>query len=338
MLADLKYALRLLLTSPGFTVIAILTLALGIGANSAIFSVVEGALLRPLPFPHSEQLVRIFEALDENGARSASLNLSDRTVSRLREFGREAFEDVGAGTGGVAVVGFNDASPAQTIPAARVTSNFFTVLGLPPVKGRNFNAGEGRDKAASVVIVSDDFWHQSMNGRTDVLGSTLVIDGTPHTVIGVMPRAFHHPYRASVWLPLVLDPDNVATINNHYLYGVGRLRPGVTALRAEEIMRRMFAAINRDDPNPANARAAYIPALRESFIMDLRPKILIIVGAAICAMLIAASNFAGLLLARVIDREGEFALRAAWVLVAYKSSGSSLLKRYCWLSQARRLG
>ena len=311
MVADLKYAVRVLLKAPGFTVIAILTLALGIGANSAIFSVVEGALLRPLPFPHSERLVRIFEALDENGTRSASLNLSDRTAFRLKEFGRDVFEDVGAGTGAAAVVGFNDASPAQTIPAASVTSNFFTVLGLPPAKGRNFSTDEGRDKAASVVIVSDDFWRQTMNGRADVLGSTLVVDGTPRTVIGVMPRAFRHPYRASIWLPLALDPDNAATINNRYLYGVGRLRPGMTAGRAEEMMRGIFAAINRDDPNPANARAAYIPPLRESFIMGLRPKIMIIVGAAICALLIAASNFAGLLLTRVIDREGEFALRAA---------------------------
>ncbi len=311
MIDDLKYALRMLLKAPGFTIIAVLTLTLGIGANSAIFSVVEGALLRPLPFPHSEQLVRIFEALDENGTRSASLNLSDRTAFRLKEFGRDVFEDVGAGTGGVAVVGFNDGSPAQTIPAARVTSNFFTVLGLPPVKGRNFNADEGRDKAASVVIISDDFFRETLNSRPDVLGSTIIIDGTSHTVIGVMPRAFRHPYRASIWLPLVLDPDNVATNNNHYLYGVGRLRSDVTAARAQETMKKVFAAINRDDPNPINARAAYIPPLRESFIMDLRPKILIIVGAAICALLIAASNFAGLLLTRVIDREGEFALRAA---------------------------
>src|SRR5690242_6468228 len=131
---DLNLALRQLRQSPAFTVIAVLTLALGIGANSAIFSVVEGALLRPLPFPHTEQLVRIFEALDENGTRSASLNLSDRTASHLREFGREVFQDVGAGTGGVAVIGFNDASPARTVPAARVTSNFFTVLGLSPAQ------------------------------------------------------------------------------------------------------------------------------------------------------------------------------------------------------------
>ena len=311
MFTDLKFAVRTLLGAPGFTIIAILTLALGIGANSAIFSVVEGALLRPLPFPHAEQLVRIFEALNENGTRAASLNLTDRTASHLQEFDREVFQDIGAGTGGVAVVGFNDASPAQTIPAARVTANFFTVLGLLPAQGRNFNASEGRANAEPVVIVSDDFWHQSMNSRADVLGSTIVLDGSPHTVIGVMPRAFRHPYRASVWLPLALDPDNVATINNHYLYGVGRLRPGVTIAQAQETTRRVFAAINRDDPNPINARAAYIAPLRESFIMDLRPKVMIIVGAAVCALLIAASNFAGLLLARVIDREGEFALRAA---------------------------
>src|SRR6516164_3993679 len=108
MTSDLKYALRRLMKAPGFTIIAILTLALGIGANSAIFSAVEGSLLRPLPFPNSERLVRIFEELDENGTRSASLNLTDRTVAHVREFGRDVFEDVGAGTGGVAVIGLND--------------------------------------------------------------------------------------------------------------------------------------------------------------------------------------------------------------------------------------
>ncbi|PYI71297.1 MAG: hypothetical protein DMF02_06740 [Verrucomicrobia bacterium] len=116
---DLKFALRQVRKSPGFTLVAVLTLALGIGANTAIFSVVEGALLRPLPFPHAERLVRIYEALDENGARSASLNLSDRTIARFREFGRDIFEDVAGGTGGTSVVSVNAGSPAQTVPAAR---------------------------------------------------------------------------------------------------------------------------------------------------------------------------------------------------------------------------
>jgi len=308
---DLKYAFRQLRNSPGFTLVAILTLALGIGANTAIFSVVEGVLLRPLPFPNAERLVRIYEALDENGARSASLNLSDRTVARFREFGREIFEDVAGGTGTAAVVGVNAGAPVQTVPAAQVTSNFFAVLGLHPAQGRNFTAEEGLNQNANVVIVSDDFWRSELNSRRDVLGSSIVVDGTPRTIIGVMPKAFRHPYRANLWLPLALQADNPATINNHYLYGVARLRPGVAAAKAEEAVKRICAAINRDDPNPANARSAYMPPLRESFVMDLRPKILVIVGAAMCALLIAAVNFAGLLLTRVIEREGEFALHAA---------------------------
>src|SRR5437762_12961876 len=143
MISDFQYALRTLAKSPGFTLVAILTLALGIGANTAIFSVVEGVLLRPLPFPHAERLVRIYEALDENGARSATLNLSDRTTSRLREFGRDIFEDVAGGTGGASVVSAKAGSPSQTVPAARVTYNFFDVLGLPPSQGRNFTTEEG---------------------------------------------------------------------------------------------------------------------------------------------------------------------------------------------------
>lgn len=311
MFSDLRFVFRMLAKTPAFTAVAVLTLALGIGANTAIFSVVEGTLLRPLPFPHAEQLVRIYEAQDENGARGASLNLSDWTLQHFREFGRDIFEDVAGGTGGTAVVGPDNGSSTQVVPAPQVTSNFFSVLGLSPALGRAFRPEEGRNGAPAVVIISDDFWRNTLGARQDVLGSSLVIDGMSRTIIGVMPRSFRHPYRASIWLPLVLDPDNPAMMNNHYLYGVGRLRGGIRPAQAEEAARRMFASINRADPNPVNARAAYLPPLRESFIMDLRPKLLVIVGAAACALLIAAANFAGLLLARVIEREGEFALRAA---------------------------
>src|SRR5947208_7278033 len=213
-MSDLKFALRQLRKSPGFTLVAVLTLALGIGANTAIFSVVEGALLRPLPFPNAERLVRIYEALDENGAGSTTLNLSDRTTARFREYGRHIVEDVAGGTGGASVVSARAGSPSQTVPAARVTYNFFDVLGLPPSQGRNFTTEEGIDKAANVAISSDDFWRSTLNSRRDVLGSTIVIDGTLRTIIGVMPKAFRHPDAGSLSLRLAREADNAETSNN----------------------------------------------------------------------------------------------------------------------------
>jgi putative ABC transport system permease protein len=311
MLNDLRYAVRLLIKSPGFSLIAIATLALGIGANTAIFSVVEGTLLRPLPFPNSDRLVRVYEAADDNGARGSSLNLSEQTVQQWRDHGREIFEGVAAATGINVTVGATSGNSARTVQAARISENFLSVLGLPPALGRNFTLEEDKPGGPRVTIISDAFWKQYLGGRADVLGTTLVLDGVPHTIIGVMPKTFRHPYRADLWLPLEMVVSAPGQASNHYLYGVARLRPHLTVVQASDAVRRMCVSINQVAPNPNNARAAYMPPLRESFVMDLRPKILVIVGAALCALLIAAANFAGLLLTRVIEHEGEFALRAA---------------------------
>ena len=305
---DLRYAVRLVLKSPGFSTVAILTLALGIGANTAIFSVVQGTLLRPLPFPNAQELVRLYEAEDEQGARGSTLNLSEQTLRQWQEHGGEIFQGLAAATGANVTIGSSTGEPAQHVPAARVSHNFFSVLGLPPLMGRNFTPEQDRQGGPAVAIVSHAFWEQHLGGRRDAVGTSLPIDGVPHEIIGVMPKAFRHPYRANVWVPLALPPNPSA---NHYLYGVARLRPGLNVAQAEAAVRRMCAGINQANPNPANARGVYMPPLRESFVMDLRPKILVIVGAALCALLIAAANFAGLLLARVIEREGEFALRSA---------------------------
>jgi len=311
MISDLKYASRLLIKSPAFSLIAVCTLALGIGANTAIFSVVEGTLLRPLPFPNADRLVRVYEASDENGVRGGSMNLSIQTVRQWGEHGGEIFEGLAAATGINVTVGAVGGNPARSVQAAQVTSNFFSVLGLPPVLGRNFAAEEDRPGGPAVVIISDDFWRQYLGKQSDVLGVTLTLDGIPHTIIGVMPKAFRHPYRADLWMPLAIAPPTPGQSLNHYLYGVARLRRGLTPGNASDAVRRMCAAINQVAPDPNNARSAYMPRLRESFVLDLRPKIMVIVVAALCALLIAAANFAGLVLTRVIEREGEFALRAA---------------------------
>jgi putative ABC transport system permease protein len=280
MLGDLKYALRLLLKSPAFTFIAVLTLGLGIGANTAIFSVVQATLLRPLPFPNAERLVRLYEAADDNGARGTTLNMSEQTVRQWREYGKDIFEGIAAATGANVTVRAVANEPARNVPAARITANFLSVLGLPPAMGRGFSEEEDRPGGAPVVIVSDDLWRQNLGGRPDVLGATLPIDGIPHTIVGVMPKTFRHPYRANVWLPLALPAASSGPAVNHYLYGVGRLRQGLTIPQADAAVRRMCAAINQAMPDPNNARAAYMPRLGESFVMDLRPKILVIVGAA----------------------------------------------------------
>lgn len=311
MLSDLKYALRVLAKSPAFSVVAIITLALGIGANSAIFSVVEGTLLRPLPFPQADRLVRLYEAADDNGARGSSLNLSEQTVRQWREHGDQIFDGIAAATGVNVTVGALAGNSARDIPAARVTANFFSVLRLSPMLGRNFTDEEGKPAGPPVVVISYDFWQQYLGQQSNPLGATISIDGLSHTIVGIMPKTFRHPYRADLWLPLPIASAPTGQPPTHYLYGVARLREGLTVAQASAAVRRMCAAINQANPDPNNARAAYMPSLRESFVMDLRPKILVIVGAAFCALLIAAANFAGLLLTRVIEREGEFAVRAA---------------------------
>src|SRR5437762_2942348 len=182
MFGDIKYGLRVLAKRPAFSIVAIVTLALGIGANTAIFSVVEGALLRPLPFRQADRLVRIFETRDENGIRAASMNLSDKTVQRWRELGHDIFEGIAAGAGGAFTIGLNDGSPGQTVPAARITANFFSIVGISPVQGRGFTLEEDRASGAAVVVISDDFWRNVLNARRNVLGQTIVIDGERHTI------------------------------------------------------------------------------------------------------------------------------------------------------------
>lgn len=307
---DLRHALRSLLKSPGFTGAAVLVLALGIGANTAIFSVVNAALLRPLPFPEADRLVRVHEAFDEPDTRANTLNLSELTLQQWREHAGEVFTDFGAATGASVTLGASGDRPARSFSAARITANFFPTLGVAPARGRNFSAAEDRPGGPRVALISHDLWQREFGGRADVLTVPVTIDNAPYSVVGVMPQNFRHPYRADVWLPLAAAFDPAAG-RGHYLYGAARLRPGLTLEQADAAMRRVAAAINAAAPDANNPRRAYIRPLREGFVADLKPKLLVIAAAALCTLLVAAANFAGLLLARSVAREGETAVRAA---------------------------
>jgi len=190
MIGDFKLALRVMMKSPVFSAIAVVTLALGIGANAAIFSVVENTLLRPLPFRQADRLVRLYESNDEVGARTDAVNLSPQAVRQWREYGRNIFEDVGAADGITVTVGGVGIEPPRNVQAAPITANFFSVLGVTPARGRAFTSDEDRENGPPVAIISDDFWRDQLGGRSDVIGSTLSLSGLPHTIVGVMPKAF----------------------------------------------------------------------------------------------------------------------------------------------------
>src|SRR5205085_12687998 len=167
---------------------------------------------------------------------------------------------------------------AQSFPAARISANFLTVLGLEPARGRNFTEAEDKPGGPRLVIVGHDFWQRNLGGREDVLGQTIQLDDAPYIIIGVMPKTFRHPYRAQFWLPLALN-FAANSQSNHYLYGVARLRPGVSFEQADAAGRRMCAAINQAAPDKNNALRAYLIPLRDSFVQNLRPKLLLIAGA-----------------------------------------------------------
>jgi putative ABC transport system permease protein len=310
MLTTLVHTLRQLTKSPGFTAACVLVIALGIGANTAIFSVVNATLLRPLPFPDPDRLVRVYEAFDEPDARANTLSLSEITVQQWREHGSEVFSDFAAATGASVTLGALGDQPARSFAAARITANFLSTLGLPPALGRNFTAEEDRPGGPRVAIVSHEFWQRELGGRTDVLEQPVTLDHAPYAIVGVMPKNFRHPYRAAVWLPLAAAFEPAAG-RGHFLYGAARLRPGVTLAQADAALRRICAAVNTAQPDPLNPRRAYLRPLREGFVIDLQPKLLVIAAAALCTLLVAAANFAGLLLARSVAREGETAVRAA---------------------------
>ncbi len=258
MLTDLRYAVRMLLKSPGFSAVAILTLALGIGANTAIFSVVEGTLLRPLPFPNADRLVRLYQAEGDNGTRGSTLNVSIQTVRQWREYGSDIFEDIASGTGTSVIVGATAEEPARNIPAARISANFLTVLGLPPALGRNFTKAEDQPGGPAVAIISHDFWRNHLGGRANILGYRLMLDGVPRTVVGVMPKSFRHPYQASIWLPLALPAAGGPTGGDQYMYAVARLRPSITIEQAEAAVAPHVRG-DQSKPSPA-------PPIRTTFI------------------------------------------------------------------------
>ncbi|HKA22578.1 MAG TPA: ABC transporter permease [Blastocatellia bacterium] len=311
MFHDLRFGLRILLKNPGFAFIAIITMALGIGANTAIFSVVNAVLLHPLPFPESEQLVRVygqFLATSQENMRASVLEFEDYREQT------QSFEEIAA---------YDDLSANLTPPAGdpeRVqallaTPELFSLMRVAPQAGRTFSPDEAQDSHDDVVIISDELWRRRFGADPGVVGRTVILNGRSHTIIGIMPGGFDFPQRTDLWKPLWFPPDQYdqQRRGNRGLEVVARLKPDVSLSAARGEMDHLAAQLTSQYPRNYESRGwkiGIVPLL-EDYVGSTRQGLLILLGAVTFVMLIACANVANLSLTRAIARRQEIAVRMA---------------------------
>jgi predicted permease len=304
---DLRHTARLLRRSPGFAATAALVAALGIGATTAAYTMVDYVLLRPLPFAHQEGLVQLLEDHPAQG-----LHNWDLSPANYRDWKRmsSSFERMGAYRG--LSVNLADRENPQRLDGAAMTADIWPILGARPMLGRVFTEEEDRDGAAGAVVLSYGLWQDLFAGDAEALGRKVSLDGAPYTVIGVMPRGLYFPDReARLWTAMRFAPPDFLDRENSYLYGIGLLKPGVSIERARAEMRSVTGELARMYPNVLSATGATLTLLRDTISPQSRLMLKALLGAAICVLLIACTNLANLLLARALARRRELAVRAA---------------------------